>query len=81
MILKKFPTPELQAAHDNAYMHSVQGPKFWDEVGPDVDDPSNVAQVQMRLAWMAGHLAGMEDWALKNGIKTTLLGQGPSGHS
>lgn len=76
---KKMPTPELQAAHDAAYMQAVQGPDFWNKNIPKVD-PTNREEVAALLAWHAGQLAGMDDWALKNGVRTSMLGHGPSGH-
>jgi hypothetical protein len=78
MITKKMPTPEMQAAHDAAYMQAVQGPEHWNKNVPTAD-PSNKEQVMLLLAWQMGQLAGMDDWALKNGVQTSFLGHGPSG--
>jgi hypothetical protein len=78
MILKKMPTPEMQAAHDAAYMQAVQGPEYWNKNVPEAD-PANREQVLALLAWHMGQLAGMDDWALKNGVQTSFLGHGPSG--
>lgn len=79
---KKMPTPELQAAYDDAYMRAVQGPAFWgDEHSPKVHDPTSREQVLLQLAWQMGRLHGMDDWALKNGVQTSSLGHGPAGHS
>lgn len=80
MITKKMLTPEMQAAHDAAYMQAVQGPDYWGNESAPKADPTNKEQVLMALAWQAGRLAGMDDWALKNGVQTSLLGHGPKGH-
>jgi hypothetical protein len=76
----KMPTQETQAAFDAAYMQAVQGPPFFEEETQRKESPTE-AEVMVLLATTAGRLAGMNDWALKNGIKTTLLGHDVTGHS
>ena len=78
--MKRMPTPETQAAYDAAYMLAVQGPPFFDSEVARKENPTK-DEVLLMLATTMGRLAGMNDWALKNGVQTTLLGHDQSGHS
>lgn len=78
--MKKMPTPETQFAYDAAYMRAVQGPPFF-IAEPEAKENPTKDDVLILLATTAGRLDGMNDWALKNGVQTTLLGHDLTGHS
>lgn len=72
---KKMPTSETQEAWDAAYRLAVAGPPFFEEQRElNLKSSPSKEEAMILLARQMGRLAGMNDWALKNGIQTSFLG-------